>query len=100
MNIVERFINYTRINTTISRENGANGIMPSSSGQMTLAKMLGEELQAMGLKDVKVRDTAIVTAILPGNTDVRVSIVIKSYLCRGDKRRATAVIWRTRDVHT
>lgn len=30
MDIVERFINYTKINTTTSRENGANGIMPSS----------------------------------------------------------------------
>ncbi len=27
MDIVERFINYTKINTTTSRENGANGIM-------------------------------------------------------------------------
>ncbi|EHG4046810.1 peptidase T [Salmonella enterica] len=75
MDIVERFINYTRINTTTSQENGANGIMPSSSGQMTLAKLLGEELQAMGLEDVKVRDTAIVTATLPGNTNARVPVV-------------------------
>ncbi|ECU9385912.1 peptidase T [Salmonella enterica subsp. enterica serovar Newport] len=75
MDIVERFINYTRINTTTSRENGAAGIMPSSPGQMTLATLLGEELKAMGLQDVLVRDTAIVTATLPGNTDKKVPVV-------------------------
>lgn len=75
MDIVERFINYTRINTTTSRENGAAGIMPSSSGQMVLAKQLGEELRSMGLQDVLVRDNAIVTATLPGNTSKKVPVV-------------------------
>ena len=49
MDIVERFINYTKINTTTSRENGANGIMPSSPGQMELAKLLAAELEALGM---------------------------------------------------
>lgn len=48
MDIVERFINYTKINTTTSRENGAKGIMPSSPGQMKLAKLLVSELEALG----------------------------------------------------
>ena len=69
MDIVERFINYTKINTTTSRENGANGIMPSSPGQMELAKLLAVELEALGMENIEVRDTAIVTATLPGNTD-------------------------------
>ncbi len=47
MDIVERFINYTKINTTTSRENGAKGIMPSSPGQMKLAKLLVSELEAL-----------------------------------------------------
>ena len=50
MDIVERFINYTKINTTTSRENGANGIMPSSPGQMELAKLLAVELEALGME--------------------------------------------------
>lgn len=33
MNIVDRFISYTKVNTTTNRENGAAGIMPSSEGQ-------------------------------------------------------------------
>lgn len=75
MDIVERFLHYTKINTTTNRENGAKGIMPSSDGQLVLAKLLGKELKNMGLIDVIVRDTAIVTATLPANTDKAVPIV-------------------------
>ena len=75
MDIVERFINYTKINTTTSRENGANGIMPSSPGQMELAKLLAAELEALGMENIEVRDTAIVTATLPANTDDTIPVV-------------------------
>lgn len=69
MNIVDRFLNYTRINTTTSREKGAAGIMPSSQGQMELAQLIARELEALGLEDIVLRDTAILTATLPANTD-------------------------------
>ncbi|MGL4984297.1 MAG: peptidase T [Plesiomonas sp.] len=67
MNIVDRFIAYTQINTTTDREKGAAGIMPSSPNQKVLADKLGAELTALGMVDVKVRDSAIVTATLPAN---------------------------------
>jgi tripeptide aminopeptidase len=44
MNIVDRFIAYTEINTTTNRENGAAGIMPSSPNQLVLAKKLSAGL--------------------------------------------------------
>lgn len=69
MNIVERFINYTRINTTTSREKGAAGIMPSSPGQMELATLIKTELAGLGMEDIVLRDTAILTATLPANTN-------------------------------
>ncbi|KHT62761.1 peptidase M20 [Photobacterium gaetbulicola] len=69
MNIVERFINYTRINTTTSRDKGAAGIMPSSPGQMELAILLKSELEELGMEDIVLRDTAILTATLPANTN-------------------------------
>ena len=50
MNIVDRFINYTRINTTTHRENGAAGIMPSSLGQMELAKIIAAELTQLACR--------------------------------------------------
>ncbi|KLV05236.1 peptidase M20 [Photobacterium aquae] len=68
MTIVERFLNYTRINTTTDRNKGAAGIMPSSPGQMELAQLLARELTELGLEDIRLRDTAILTATLPSNT--------------------------------
>ncbi|AOW82334.1 peptidase T [Vibrio mimicus] len=69
MNIVERFIGYTEINTTTDRLKGAQGVMPSSPGQMMLAQQLACELEQLGLVDVQVADTAIVTATLPANIE-------------------------------
>ncbi|EKS7807991.1 peptidase T [Edwardsiella ictaluri] len=69
MDIIELFISYTQINTTTDREKGARGIMPSSPGQLMLAQRLGEELRALGLQEVQVRENAIVTAMLPANCD-------------------------------
>lgn len=69
MNIVERFIGYTEINTTTDRLKGAQGVMPSSPGQMVLAQQLARELEQLGLVDVQVADTAIVTATLPANIE-------------------------------
>lgn len=75
MDIIERFISYTQINTTTNREKGAAGIMPSSSGQMVLAKILANELIQLGMQDVHVAETAIVTATLPSNIALDTPIV-------------------------
>ncbi len=75
MDIVERFISYTQINTTTNRANGAAGIMPSSPGQMVLAQQLAKELQALGMTEVNVAETAIVTATLPANIDKDAPVV-------------------------
>lgn len=75
MNIIDRFIAYTKINTTTSREKGAAGIMPSSDGQMVLAKKVAEELIALGMQEVNVSERAIVTATLPANVDYKLPTV-------------------------
>ncbi len=67
MDIVHRFLSYTKINTTTDREKGAVGIMPSSAGQMVLAKKLAQEMTELGLTDVAVSERAIVTASLAAN---------------------------------
>ena len=66
MQIVDRFLGYTAINTTTNREAGAAGVMPSSPGQRVLADKVAEELIALGLT-VEVADNAILTATLPAN---------------------------------
>ena len=75
MNIVERFLNYTRINTTTHCANGAAGIMPSSPGQMALAKLVASELKSLGLEDIVLRDNAILTATLPANISRKLPVV-------------------------
>lgn len=68
MDIVERFLNYTRINTTTNRENGAAGIMPSNETEMELAKLLKSELEELGLKNITQEPTSITYATLPSNS--------------------------------
>lgn len=67
MNIVERFLQYTLINTTTNRENGAAGIMPSSEGQLTLANLLVQELNVLGMSNIELSQKGILTATLPSN---------------------------------
>lgn len=68
MNIVERFLGYTKINTTTNQANGAAGIMPSSTGQYELACLVKKQLEALGCIDIVLRNTAILTATLPSNS--------------------------------
>lgn len=75
MDIVGRFIGYTKINTTTSEEDGADGIMPSSSGQTELARLLTAELEVLGMEHVEIRDIAIMTVTLPGNADDTIPVV-------------------------
>ncbi|QND55124.1 peptidase T (plasmid) [Phyllobacterium sp. 628] len=63
MDIVERFLNYTRINSTTVP--GA-GHLPSSPGQTELAHLLAGELRGLGLA-VEERQHSIVVGTLPSN---------------------------------
>ncbi|MCZ5680663.1 hypothetical protein O5624_17445 [Escherichia coli] len=75
MDIVERFINYTKINTTTSRENGAKGIMPSSPGQMKLAKLLVRvNLKHWVWRILFSERMLYATATLPANTDETIPV--------------------------
>ncbi|MGL5253691.1 MAG: peptidase T [Brevinema sp.] len=62
--LVERFLRYVAIS---SQSSFTETTLPSSSGQMTLAKLLKDELQALGLDNIKLTDQAILTARLKGN---------------------------------
>jgi di/tripeptidase len=64
MDIVERFLNYTRINSTAVI--GA-GHLPSSPGQTALAKLLAGELRSLGL-NVEEREHSIVVGTLPSGS--------------------------------
>lgn len=72
MEILQRFLNYTKINTTTNRENGANGIMPSNTTELELAKLIKTELEEMGIKEINLSDKAILIAKIPSNLDKKV----------------------------
>jgi tripeptide aminopeptidase len=57
-------LRYVRIDTQ-SREGAP--IVPSTTGQWDLARLLAEELRALGVDDVRVSDTCIVYGMVRGN---------------------------------
>ena len=75
-----------------SQSNASSKTLPSSEGQMKLAKVLAEDLKALGLINVVVNDNSIVTALLPKNKDNIHSIGFVAHL-------DTVDIGLTGDVH-
>lgn len=78
-NIVERFISYTRIDTTSADDAST---CPSTPNQFILARQLEEELKELNLKDVHVDEHAFVYATLPANSDRKCPVV--GYLAHMD----------------
>ena len=62
----ERFLNYVALPTT-SDESSENS--PSTEGQLSLAKLLADELLSLGLSDARVDSFGYVYATLPQNTE-------------------------------
>lgn len=66
MNIVDRFINYAKIDTQ-SDEN--NSETPSTKKQFDLARLVEQEMKDMGLEDISLDDKCYLMATLPANSD-------------------------------
>ena len=80
MDIVERFINYTKFNTTTNKENGLEGIMPSNPTEYELALFIKDELSSLGIKDIILQDNAILIAKIPANCENAPSIAFFAHL--------------------
>ena len=74
MTVKERFLNYVQIETT-SDESCED--CPSSQGQWTLARLLVEEMQAMGIADARVDEHCYVYGTIPakGAQTARVGLI-------------------------
>ena len=66
MNIVERFINYTKFDTQSAEDSQT---VPSTSKQLIFAKYLKEELESLGLEDITLDEHGYLFATLPANID-------------------------------
>lgn len=70
--VLDRFIKYIQIP---SQALPGTGKVPSTPGQMTLARELGEELKQLGLSSVEVDEHAYVIARLPANTGKKIPAI-------------------------
>jgi len=61
-----RFLRYVGV---ASQSDAKASTLPSSPGQLELARLLYEELRELGLTDLSIGDDAIVTAVAPGLPD-------------------------------
>lgn len=68
----QRFISYVKVNTQSNEDNTS---CPSTSGQMTLAHSLVEELKKIGMQDVTVDPYGYVMATLPANTEKDIPVI-------------------------
>ncbi|MTK10607.1 MAG: peptidase T [Clostridiaceae bacterium] len=70
--VIERFIKYVKYDTT-SDENSTT--IPTTPGQLELAKDLVKELEEIGMKDVCLDKNGYIMATLPANIDKDIPIV-------------------------
>jgi tripeptide aminopeptidase len=70
--VVERFIKYVKFDT---KADDTSDTVPSTPGQLVLAKELGKELEQLGLSDVSVDENGYVMASLPSNLHKKVPTV-------------------------
>lgn len=70
--VVERFLRYVKIDTA---SDDRSKTVPSTKTQLEFAKMLGKELEELGLSDVIVDENGYVMATLPSNIDKEVPTI-------------------------
>jgi len=70
--VIDRFLRYIKIDTQSNEESETT---PSTEKQFSLAKMLVDELKAMGITEVSMDDNGYVMATLPANTNKKVPTV-------------------------
>lgn len=70
--VVEKFLKYISIDT---QSDDSSSSTPSTAKQLELAKVLFDELNSLGLKDVSIDDKGYVMATLPSNIDKKVPII-------------------------
>ena len=86
---IDSFFKYSAIP---SQSDASVKKLPSSEGQIKLAKVLADDLKTLGLTNIVVNDNSIVTALLPKNKDNIYSIGFVAHL-------DTVDIGLTGDVH-
>ena len=72
-NLLDRFLRYVAIDT--QADDTVTDQFPSTEKQLTLSRLLVEELKTLGLTDVAIDDYGYVMATVPGNIDGKVPTI-------------------------
>ncbi len=72
MNVIERFLNYVAVDTESVEESAS---FPSSEKQKDLARMLVEELKAIGAQNPRMDEFGYVYATIPATSDKKVPVL-------------------------
>lgn len=70
--IIDRFLSYVKVDT---QSDDSSDSCPSTPGQLNLARMLVEELKAIGMEEVTMDGNGYVMATLPANTDKEAPVI-------------------------
>ena len=78
--LLERFLRYVKIWTESDGAAADNGVFPSTQRQFDLARLLEQELIALGLEQVQVTADCYVYGYLPGNVDVTAPVLFLAHM--------------------
>lgn len=100
MSVKERFLKYVQIDTQSNPETGEH---PSTAKQFTLARVLADELTALGLTDVRVDEHCYVYAAIPANRENLPALGFIAHLdtepvCSGKDVKPASVLYRGGDI--
>ncbi|WP_438348682.1 peptidase T [Paenibacillus sp. FA6] len=70
--LIERFISYAKVDT---QSNEDMDTCPTTAGQLTLARMLLDELQTIGMDEITMDENGYVMATLPSNSEKQVDTI-------------------------
>jgi tripeptide aminopeptidase len=85
--VVSRFLRYVRIDTQSREDQPA---VPSTPGQWDLARLLASELKALGAADVRMSETCMVYARLPGNVPHTDTVPVVGFIAHVDTSPAVS----------
>lgn len=72
MSVLERFLRYVQVDT---RADDSSAACPSTPGQMTLQRLLADELRGIGLVDVELNANGYLMATIPATVDTAAPVI-------------------------
>lgn len=72
MNVVDRFLNYVKIDTQSAADSIA---VPSTAKQLVLGRFLEKEMKELGIQEVRLDATGVVYGCIPSNTEEKLPTI-------------------------